>query len=202
MSVSRPVSGGWCARCGTMHTPSFGTCKRALPGVDGASPAPSADRLAGSGGYGRSPLLDRLLVRRGRRQDVRRPVLSGRKGGAEWCFAPFPGNSTGCGRWLAGWIRLLTRPLLRSSSVNPSRKSSASVGRWSHCPRGRLAVVGSSLKRRALSRQLMREIHDLYRLKNFRGEELPLTAAFCGDGAPPAGTGDCCGPKLLHHAAE
>jgi hypothetical protein len=57
------------------------------------------------------------------------------------------------------------------------------------------------VKRRTLSRLLMQEIHDLYRLVNFRGEASPLIAAFCGDGAPPSGTGDCCGPKLLHHAA-
>lgn len=57
------------------------------------------------------------------------------------------------------------------------------------------------LERRTRSRQLMREIHVLYRLVNFRGEVAPLIKAFCGNGAPPSGTGDCCGPKLLHHAA-
>jgi len=57
------------------------------------------------------------------------------------------------------------------------------------------------LRRKALSRRLMRAIHDLYWLTNFRGETLSLGQAFCGDGAPPSGTGDCCGPKLLHHAA-
>jgi len=57
-------------------------------------------------------------------------------------------------------------------------------------------------QRRALSQNLMRQIHGLYRLKNFRGETTSLVAAFIGNGAPPAGTGDCCGPKLLHHAAS
>lgn len=55
--------------------------------------------------------------------------------------------------------------------------------------------------RKTLSRQLMRQIHDLYHLVNFRGEQTPLIKAFVGNGAPPSGTGDCCGPKLLHHAA-
>jgi hypothetical protein len=54
--------------------------------------------------------------------------------------------------------------------------------------------------RRTLSRALMRDIHHLYQLVNVRGEQVPLLAAFNGKAAPPAGTGDCCGPKLLHHA--
>ena len=57
------------------------------------------------------------------------------------------------------------------------------------------------IQRRTLSQKLMREIHDLYQLNNFRGERVPLAAAFIGNGAPPSGTADCCGPKLLHHAA-
>ncbi len=57
-------------------------------------------------------------------------------------------------------------------------------------------------QRRQLSRELMSAIHDLYTLINFRGNSTPLVEAFLGTGGPPAGTGDCCGPKLLHHAAQ
>ena len=56
-------------------------------------------------------------------------------------------------------------------------------------------------QRRQLSRQLMHAIHALYTLRNFRGNWAPLVEVFLGKGTPPAGTGDCCGPKLLHHAA-
>jgi hypothetical protein len=69
------------------------------------------------------------------------------------------------------------------------------------------SAVGSSRyrqlkqERRARSRQLMRDIHGLYRLSNFRGEETAMTDIFLGNGEPPSGTGDCCAPKLLHHAA-
>jgi len=55
-------------------------------------------------------------------------------------------------------------------------------------------------QRRTLSQHLMRDIHGLYQLVNARGETKPLSAVFLGSGAPPAGTGDCCGPKLLYHA--
>ncbi len=65
-------------------------------------------------------------------------------------------------------------------------------------------------ERRQLSRQLMQDIHSLYRLANFRGETATLAEAFTGrngilSGIPsgiPTGTGDCCAPKLLHFAAK
>lgn len=55
-------------------------------------------------------------------------------------------------------------------------------------------------ERRALSRDLMRRIFALYRLRNFRGQTRALSEAFLGSGMP-TGTGECCAPKLLHHAA-
>jgi len=59
-----------------------------------------------------------------------------------------------------------------------------------------------SRERRALSRSLMRDIHELYRLRNFRGESCSLAEAYYGGGGIPTGTGDCCAPKLLNHAAR
>jgi hypothetical protein len=56
-------------------------------------------------------------------------------------------------------------------------------------------------RRREMSRELMREIHGLYRLHNFRGELQPMAEVFQGAGNMPTGTGDCCAPKLLQHAA-
>jgi hypothetical protein len=56
--------------------------------------------------------------------------------------------------------------------------------------------------RRQLSQDLMRRMHGLYRLTNFRGEETGLLAAYCGENGIPTGTGDCCAPKLLNHAAR
>ncbi len=54
-------------------------------------------------------------------------------------------------------------------------------------------------RRKALSQDLMKRIHGLYRLTNFRGETRPLTEVF--QGGIPTGTGDCCAPKLLNYAA-
>lgn len=57
-------------------------------------------------------------------------------------------------------------------------------------------------ERRRLSQQLMRDIHDLYRVYNFRGETASLNDAFIGNSGIPTGTGDCCAPKLLNFAAK
>ena len=55
-------------------------------------------------------------------------------------------------------------------------------------------------ERKALSQQLMKEIHALYQLTNFRGQTRPLAQVF--QGGIPTGAGDCCAPKLLQYAAR
>ncbi len=55
-------------------------------------------------------------------------------------------------------------------------------------------------QRRELSRDLMTRIFNLYRLTNFRGRTRAMGEVFTGQGMP-TGTGECCAPKLLHHAA-
>ncbi len=55
-------------------------------------------------------------------------------------------------------------------------------------------------RRKNLSQNLMKEIHALYRVHNFRSEVRPL-ADFFANGIP-TGAGDCCAPKLLNAAAQ
>ena len=57
-------------------------------------------------------------------------------------------------------------------------------------------------QRRQLSQQWMRDIHALYTLTNFRGQQRPLAEAFAGRGGIPTGTGDCCAPKLFNQAVK
>ncbi len=49
------------------------------------------------------------------------------------------------------------------------------------------------------SRDLMKQVHDTYVIANARGERQPLRELFA-PGEPPAGAGDCAGPKLLGEA--
>jgi hypothetical protein len=57
-------------------------------------------------------------------------------------------------------------------------------------------------KRRQISQTLMPQIHERYQLRNFRGESRLLKDAFNRPQGLPGGVGDCCGPKLLQHAAN
>lgn len=54
-------------------------------------------------------------------------------------------------------------------------------------------------RRASESRRLMTLVHDSYVIDNARGERRSLRALFA-PGEPPAGAGDCAGPKLLGHA--
>jgi tRNA pseudouridine32 synthase / 23S rRNA pseudouridine746 synthase len=54
-------------------------------------------------------------------------------------------------------------------------------------------------ERRQLSQQLQIQMHQAYQLTNFLGLSTSLRALM-PQGAP-TGTGECCAPKLLHHAA-
>lgn len=122
--------------------------------------------------------------------------------GARRVLRAFSGQFNGLWQ-VAGWVDPIVDAATFTQLIREPEQEIKRIGRAvESLPKGSSRRRRFVLERRALSRQLMREIHDLYRLKNFRGEELPLTAAVCSDGAPPAGTGDCCGPKLLHHAAE
>jgi tRNA pseudouridine32 synthase / 23S rRNA pseudouridine746 synthase len=55
-------------------------------------------------------------------------------------------------------------------------------------------------QRRELSRTLQTQMHNAYVLTNFAGETRSLRELIT-EGAMPTGMGDCCAPKLLHHAA-
>ncbi len=54
-------------------------------------------------------------------------------------------------------------------------------------------------ERKALSQQLMKDIHALYHLTNFHGETRALADLLPGN--IPMGVGECCAPKLLNYAA-
>jgi len=121
--------------------------------------------------------------------------------GARVVLRAFSGQFNGLWR-VAGWVEpIFDVTAFVQLTLEPEREIKRIGREMALLPKDSVRRRQLCVKRRALSRLLMREIHDLYRLVNFRGEALPLVAAFCGDGAPPSGTGDCCGPKLLHHAA-
>lgn len=54
-------------------------------------------------------------------------------------------------------------------------------------------------QRKTLSQSILSELYGLYRFRCIDQKSIGLADVF-GPRLPPTGTGDCCGPKLLHHA--
>lgn len=126
-------------------------------------------------------------------------VCLGRDGG-ERVLKAFSGQYNGV--WeVQGWTPPMVDPdeFRRATEVDEPRIKSLTARIQGLAPED--PVRGGLLaERRALSRELMDRIFDLYRPINFRGQRRLLREAFLGR-SMPTGTGECCAPKLLHHAA-
>lgn len=194
------VSSGWCRRCAQIHSlPSFPALAAGRALMDQlrgqqrldftlplamADPRCRTDELFGPGG---GKMFGVLCCR----DPQGRPVV----------LRAFSGQYNGCWQ-VEGWVGPLFDVAIFDQLIRQPEQEIKRLGR---------EIAGHPLateerrrlqhQRRALSQALMRHIHGLYRLNNFRGETASLAHAFIGTGAPPAGTGDCCGPKLLRHAA-
>ncbi|MBU0483934.1 MAG: hypothetical protein KKB30_05415 [Proteobacteria bacterium] len=64
------------------------------------------------------------------------------------------------------------------------------------------ALALAKKKRRTYSQSMMSDFRDLYQLQNFKGNQRSILNVFYEDRGIPTGTGDCCAPKLIHHAAR
>ncbi len=57
-------------------------------------------------------------------------------------------------------------------------------------------------ERQQISRELQTQLHFLYVFHNQKGEARTMKEAWFGHQGIPGGVGECCGPKLLTHAAK
>jgi hypothetical protein len=57
-------------------------------------------------------------------------------------------------------------------------------------------------ERKTVSQEVLAKLYALYEVHNFRKEKRSLSGAFQIQKGIPNGTGDCCAPKLLNHAAK
>ncbi|OGR15721.1 MAG: hypothetical protein A2X81_06730 [Desulfobacterales bacterium GWB2_56_26] len=194
------MSGGYCRRCGKEH------------------------RLGPGNTLGPCRELMRLLARRGTIDLFSSGPSPDPALATAWLFGPARGKMFGIleclrpdgntifllafsgqynGLWLVeGWVPPLFDAREFTALTAPGEKRIKELGRQIElCPAHSELWLALRKERRRLSRQLMREIHDLYRVTNFRGDTASLAEAFTGTGNIPTGTGDCCGPKLLNYAA-
>lgn len=107
------------------------------------------------------------------------------------------------GRWeIDGWVPPLFDVQGFATLNTPVEKEIKALGRQAEAtaltPEKRQPLLH---KRKKLSQQLMKDIHKLYRLNNFRKEQCSLYDLFPEGSGIPTGTGDCCAPKLLNFAA-
>ena len=121
--------------------------------------------------------------------------------GRECVLKAFSGQFNGV--WeVPGWVPPILDPgaFARVTAVDEARIKTLTrqLAGVRQADPGRQTLVD---ERRDLSRELMRRIFALYRLRNFRGRSRAMSEVFLGSGMP-TGTGECCAPKLLHHAAS
>lgn len=190
------ANGGYCRRCQCWHRLGPGetvsACRELMERLEregtidlfgdanAPKPALSTDYLFG-------PARGKMFgILEGHNQDGQRRLL----------YA-FSGQYNG--RWLVpGWVPPLFDIAAFEALNTPAEKGIKELGREMERLRGDAEnFVRLRRERLALSRQLMRDLHHLYRLRNWRGEELAMAEAFLGPGGMPTGTGDCCAPKLL-----
>jgi len=108
------------------------------------------------------------------------------------------------GVWLVpGWVPpLVDAALLARMCAGPERVIKSLTCRLDGLDKADPERARLAERRRDLSRALMKDIHALYRIPNFRRQLKPLAKIVISKGGIPSGTGDCCAPKLLGYAAR
>jgi hypothetical protein len=108
------------------------------------------------------------------------------------------------GQWeVEGWVPPLFDVGVFHALTDHREKEIKNIGKEiAASPAHSQAWLALRKKRRTLSQTLMKEIHKLYSLTNFRGETRPLEEVILDGKKIPTGTGDCCAPKLLNYAAK
>lgn len=193
-------TGGFCRRCGKEHWLSAGNTRHpCLELIDQLDRLGTIDLFSSPPGtvttLGTAPLFGPA---RGKMFGVMECL---KPDGTTVILQAFSGQYNGL--WLAdGWAPPLFKIADFFALTVDKEKQIKQLGREiDQCLPHSRVWLAQRKKRRLLSRQLMRDIHSLYRLSNFRGETVTLDKAFTGDKGIPTGTGDCCAPKLLNYAA-
>jgi hypothetical protein len=105
-------------------------------------------------------------------------------------------------RNIDGWVPPIHSDELWETVVLPDQARIKSLTR-----RMKLLDPGSSAyarlfeDRKKISRELVARVQEQLLFTNFRGEKRHLKDIYQSPRGIPGGVGDCCGPKLLNHAA-
>ncbi|MEN8136022.1 MAG: hypothetical protein ABFS18_10895 [Thermodesulfobacteriota bacterium] len=182
--------GGYCQECGSLHALPVQPAMTAATSLmaeleDNSLPAPFATETL----FGKA---------RGKMFGV---MLTQNISGEQQIIKAFSGQLNG--EWLIpGWVP----PLFDVNHFNgintPEEKRVKALSKQinnTDCKDEQLAL---KIARRARCRILMKNLHRLYILHNFRGEQRPMASFFHAKKGMPTGAGDCCAPKLIQHALQ
>lgn len=187
---------GYCRDCGQEHR------LPAAPALDAARALMDALARCGNIGLGLTadPRLDLGHLYGSARGQMFGVLLARDKSGREHVLKAFSGQYNGVLE-VPGWVPPILDPAafartIRNDEPRISRLT-AELASLSPMDAARKELLA---RRRELSRDLMKRIFDLYHLTNFRGQTRAMGDVFLGQ-AMPTGTGECCAPRLLYHAA-
>jgi len=195
---------GYCRRCRTKHALPQGNAR--LKAIELKELLEQKKTIALWGRAGRAipgaPQLSTVPLF----QDARGKMFGvlealGTDGSIVWLYA-FSGQYSG--HWeIPGWSPPLFNVEHFKALNDPVEQQIKRLGRQIDAqPRGSESHWLLQQQRRGLARRLMKDIHALYRLHNFRSNRQDLALVIGTSGGIPTGTGDCCAPKLLNQAAR
>ena len=200
---SNQLHSGYCSRCGKTHAlPSLQAQPKARELFNLLEKHGSLDIF--SSGEPRHPgnnyTTDSLFTEeRGKMFGVLECLDA--QGNQTWLYA-FSGQFNGL--WhVPGWVPPLFDIAQYSEIHDPVEKRIKKLGsQMENLPKKSAEYVKLQELRKQISQNLMRDIHNLYRVHNFSSEQADLHQAFDSPNGKPTGTGDCCAPKLLNFAAQ
>lgn len=123
------------------------------------------------------------------------------KGETVWlkAYSSLPGGY----RKVFGWVPMIISKEDFNKEVKPVQQKikelSIRIDRFSS---GALKAEDLSQNRKRHSQELQEKLPSLYLLYNFKKQKRKLEDVFFGEQGIPGGTGECCAPKLLNHAAR
>ena len=200
--IAEPSASGFCAACGTVHSLGEGNSRKyALELMHQLEEHKRIDCLS-------NPNHQSEIINQKFSTDYLLGEARGQMFGVLEC-ADASGNivvlrAFSCqydGEWLIdGWVPPILDPKQFYDLIaEPDKQINIRTRTLKAMEKSDPKYKNLSDERKALSQQLMKEIHALYHLTNFRGETRPLTEIIPGN--IPMGVGECCAPKLLNYAA-
>ncbi|WP_415719541.1 hypothetical protein [Maridesulfovibrio sp.] len=191
---------GFCAKCGTVHTLGPGKavqhCHELMEKLDDTCRADFdiAENEA-------NPDLSTAYLFGKARGQMFGVMTYLDADGQEKTAKAFSGQFNGY--WeIPGWVPPVINPQEFYTLTADTERKIKSIGREldEHAPKS-ASHMNLCAERKKLSQGLMRAIHSIYKVHNFRGEIRAMPEIIYGSKGIPTGTGDCCAPKLLNFAA-